>query len=111
MSQSNSFIPHESTTQQHLVNKVAEDIADEVIKAVDKFTRDEVIRIVKELLLSDDIRLIQNSHGGTYKLSVLYVPYMGMEDLRAEHDRYRDAVNSIINEDQRAMLAQKLREE
>lgn len=90
----------------------------ELSKLEDKLTEEQVFHAIKEAVLSGDFqRLVQTGHTSSFfdnkftvtkRVAVTYLPYREAMRREQEFKRYKEVVNSIINEEQRIILAQKL---
>lgn len=100
-----------------LVNLVAKELA--VVQ--DKLTQEQLTEAIRQMIMSQDFCLVkvmdqkeQMIRGGKMFIEitqkVVYTPYGGLIEHQNKFNRYKEAVNSILNVEQQQLLAQKLHE-
>ena len=116
MSQYNFVFPKEHTIHQPLENSfnaAFKELADLVHSAQDRLTKDQLVEALRQAFAAGDFTcLVVNKPSPpdciTICQSVIYLPYEGYERIKNEHTRFVKLVDSILNEEQKKTLAQKL---
>lgn len=94
-------------------DKAIEELSNLVRTAQDKLTTEQLAEALRQAFAAGDfLRLVVNKPGPPDSIlicqSVVYLPYEGYERIKHEHTRFVKLVDSILNEEQKKTLAQKL---